>query len=739
MREYELEEKVEGKGIELKKYWNITLKRKWAVFCFAFPLITIVLFYSFLIKPTFTATGTLLIEKEPNILTFEEIFQIETFMDDYYQTQFKLLQGRTLAGNVIEKLKLIENRNFIGKLAEKKVSYSDHIFKSRLIDSFLKKLSVKPIRNTRLVEVNFKDHDPDFAAKVVNSLFDAFIDMDIAAKSETSEQATEFLTNQISSLRTEVEEKEKELQKYGAEKNIIALSETETTIVERLGEINRALTEAQIDRVRKQAYYNEIKIATPDYIPEALNNLLIQKLREDYVKLKAQYMKEVETYRPDHPSMLRLQGELESAKQSLEDETNNIIKGAYSDYQAALKKERSLEAVFNAQKEEAIQLNSNAIAYNSLKIEVENKKSFLESLVRRQSETGVAARLSGLRTSSVRIADRAEIPLYPSSPKKKLNIALALLLGLFGGVVLAFLFEYLDNSVKNFEDVEKYAGLPTLGIVPAFSEDGFHRGYGYGERHKKREKKKKSSETSQLALREVYPPKKEEAQEIKSVDLITHFSPKSMFSENYRTIRTTLLLSSPEENLKSIVVTSPLPLEGKTTTISNLAITLAQADKNVVIVDSDLRKPKQHRLFKIKNLYGLTNYLVSDVEIKNLIKTTPVPNLFLINAGPVPPNPSELLGSDKMTTFIDNLKHSFDYILFDSPPILALSDALVLGPKTDGVILIVWGGKTSREALKQAKDKLDQLNIKTLGVVLNNVSLKDQDYYYKQYYHHYYS
>jgi len=152
-----------------------------------------------------------------------------------------------------------------------------------------------------------------------------------------------------------------------------------------------------------------------------------------------------------------------------------------------------------------------------------------------------------------------------------------------------------------------------------------------------------------------------------------------------------------------------------------------------------LRKPKQHRLFKIKNLYGLTNYLVSDVEIKNLIKTTPVPNLFLINAGPVPPNPSELLGSDKMTTFIDNLKHSFDYILFDSPPILALSDALVLGPKTDGVILIVWGGKTSREALKQAKDKLDQLNIKTLGVVLNNVSLKDQDYYYKQYYHHYYS
>ena len=199
-----------------------------------------------------------------------------------------------------------------------------------------------------------------------------------------------------------------------------------------------------------------------------------------------------------------------------------------------------------------------------------------------------------------------------------------------------------------------------------------------------------------------------------------------------------MLLSSPETNLKSVIVTSPLPLEGKTTTISNLAVTLAQADKNVVLVDSDLRKPRQHRLFKIRNHYGLSNYIVSDIEIKNLIKTTPIPNLFLINAGPIPPNPSELLGSDKMNNFIENLKHSFDYILFDTPPILGLSDALVLGPKTDGVILIVWGGKTSKDALKQAKVKLDQLNIRILGVILNNVSIKDQDYYYKQYYHHYY-
>lgn len=741
MDEYDSNDFLKGEEINFRSLWNILQKRRRIIFCVALPLLAVTTIYSFIIKPTYTAKGTLLIEKEPNILTFEEIFQIESFMDDYYQTQYKLLQSRALANNVIEKLKLHENESFAGRLLNQKKTddSSNKKFRSKLINVLLKRLTIRPVRNTRLVEVNFSDKDPDFSATVVNTLIDSFIDLNIEARYETTEQASEFLTSQISELRAEVEKKEKELQKYGAEKNIIPLSDTETTIVERLGELNRALTAAQIDRVRKQSYYNEIKVATPDYIPEALNNLLIQNLREEYVNLNRQYTKEAETLRPDHPEMQRLQAELESAKKSLEDETNNLIKGAYSDYQTALSKERSLTAVFNRQYQDAIQLNSDAITYNSLKIEVENKKNLLESLYKRQSEAGVAARLRGMRTSNVRIADRAEIPLYPSSPKKMLNIIIALCVGLFVGVCLAFLFEYLDVSVKDLQDVEKYSGLPTLGIVPAFSENGYLRRYGYEGKLNKKKKMGKATAASQLALREAYPHKKEKVKEIKSVDLITHFSPKSLFSENYRTIQTTLLLSSSGADLKSMVITSSLPLEGKTTTLSNLAVTLAQEDKNVVIVDSDLRKPKQHKLFKTKNLYGLANYLTSDVTFKDLIKVTPIPNLFLINAGPVPANPSKLLGSDKMATFIENLKHSFDYVLFDSPPIMALPDALVLGPKTDGVILVVWGGKTSRVALRQAKDKLDQLNIRTLGVILNNVSLEDQDFYYKQYYHHYYT
>ena len=793
MDEYYPEEEMREGQINLRDYWMVLLKRKWTVAAFAIPLFAIVTIYSFVARPSYTAKGTLLIEKGPNILTFEEVFRIETMMDDYYQTQFRLLQSQSLAENVIEKLKLGENAKFAGKLkaGEGAAAEADEArARSKLVEKFLKKLAVKPIRQTRLVEVQWKDNDPKFAADVVNALFDSFIDMNVELKFETTEQATEFLTNQIAGLQAEIEEKQREMQKYGAEKNIIALSETETTIIETLGELNRALTEAQIDRLRKEAYYNEIKNASPENIPDAMTNLLIQKLREDYARMSREYSKKGDVFKPDYPEMQRLKTELESAKRLLEHETNNFIKTAYSDYQAAFKRERSLSGAYNRQKQEAIQLNSNSIPYNSLKIEIENRKNLLESLIKRESETGVAARLRGLRTSNVRVVDRAQAPLRPSSPRKKLNMLLALMMGLFGGVGLAFLFEHLDSSVKNHEDVEKATvGVATLGVVPAFAQDGFSKGYGYGRggikvkketkngaggagggkkerREDKREKERKESRKrmglaqrgamldlgggSSSEERKESPGAgagagegareagaKAAEPEIKSIELITYLSPKSNLAESYRTIRTSLLLSSADKKPKVIVVTSALPEEGKSATLSNLAVTLAQAGKNVLILDTDFRKPNQHKIFKIRNVDGLTNYLTSELEIKALIKTTPVAHLFLANVGPVPPNPAELLGSEKMGELLETLKQWFDYILLDSPPVLTVSDAMVLGPKIDGVILVVWGGKTAREALKRAKEKMDQLKVKCLGVVINNINIQQHDYYYMYQYYHY--
>lgn len=752
--------KVKPKEINLRDYWVIFLKRKWLILSFAFVVFAAATVRSYTAKPIYAAKGTLLIQREPNILSFEQIFQVESFQDDYYQTQYKILQSRSLADRAIEKLKLYENEEFVGKPEKMKrpMNKSDPVFRGKLVTSFLRRLEVKPIRLTRLVEVNFRAGNPKLAADGVNGLFDSFIEMNIEAKSATTEQATEFLTGQIASLRSEIERKEKDLQAYGAEKNIIALSDKETTVIDKLTEFNRALTQAQIDRSNREANYNEIKNATPDYVPDALANPLIQRLKEEYVRMSREYTKMAETFRPEYPEMQKLKSELESAKRLLENETQNLVKGAYSDYQSALKKEQSLQEIFNRQKQEAIQLNSNAISYNSLRIEIENRKSLLESLSKRQSETGVSARLQGMRTSNILVVDRAEVPLSPSSPKKKRNMILALMIGLMGGIGLAFLFEYLDNSVKSADDVEKNASLPTLGIVPTFNAEGFKKGsgygygYGYGDK-KKTKKKNKEDKTDSTGIGEgimaagsalkgsaatgAKGEKEEPLQVIKSIDLIAHFSPKSSFSESYRSIRTALLLSSTDSKMKALVVTSPLPAEGKTATVSNLAVTLAQANKKVLLVDADLRKPRLHRIFGVKNLAGLTNYLTSDVDIKELIKATDVQNLYFINSGPVPPNPAELLGSDKMAHFIDSLEQTFDYVLFDTPSLLAVTDAMVMGPKI-GIILIVWGGKTSREALKRAREKLDLMKIKALGVIINRLSPREHDYYYKHYYYHYY-
>lgn len=719
----------------LREYRTIVLKRKWTIISFALTVFTLVTLFSFLAKPTYTAKGTLLIEREPNILNFGQAFQIETFNDDYFQTQFKLLESRSLADETINRMKLYENPNFAGKESAKGTVdvKSNALFRDRLFKIFSSRLDVKPIPQTRLVEVKFKDGDQKFAAEILNTFFDVFIDMNVQKKYQATAKASAFLAQQINAIRTEIENDEKTFQQYGIDKNIIALSDRETTVVENLGALNKALTDAKIEMIQKESDYNEVKNATPDNIPAAFNAIpLIQRLREDYARMSREYSKNQVTFLPDYPEMTRLKAELDTAKAALDNETKALIRSAYTDYQAALNKFRSMQGAFNAQKLEANQFNSNAVRYNSLKIEIENKKSLIEQLLKRQSETGVSERLPGLQTSNISIVDRAEVPAYPSSPKKKLNMIMALLVGLIGGLGLAFLFERLDSSVKNFEDIEKYIGLPSLGIVPSFSLDVLrkHPGYPFGSNQ---EKKAAAGIAGSKSL-ELKAAPAEPAKTI-SFELISSLAPNSTYAEYYRSIRTTLLLAAPDSHLKTLVITSALPQEGKTSTLSNLAVTLTQAGKRVLIIDADLRNPSQHKIHKIQNVLGLSNFLTQSIPLGTILRPTSIPQLFLINAGPVPPNPMELLGSGKMAALLDEMKLIFDYILVDSPPVLAVSDALVLGPKIDGVILVVWGEKTSRDALRRAAEKLDAHRMKIVGVIINNVRLREFEYYYTNRYY----
>jgi succinoglycan biosynthesis transport protein ExoP len=739
----------EQKEISLQELWHIAVRKRWMILFTAVAVFALVALVSFVTTPTYTASGQLLIEREPNILSFEDVFQIETFNDDYFQTQYKLLQSRALAGETIDRMRLYENEAFVGSALGRgeyraEELKNDQRARGKLIDTLLERLVIRPVRRTRLVQASFSDHDPEFAAAALNALFDAYIEMNIQKKYQATEQATDFLTTQIATVQAEIEKSEKELQQYGQEKNIIALSSTENTVIEKLGELNKALTDAQIDRVNKETYYNEIVVATPDYIPDALANPLIQKLREEYSRLNRDYVKKSETFLPNYPEMQSLKAELDTAKKALEDETQALIKRAYSDFQGALKKETALADVFNRQKKEAFQLNSNAIQYNSLQIQITNQKNLLESLMKRKSETDVSSRLKGLRTSNIWIVDRAEIPRSPSSPKKARNIILGLLIGILGGLGLAFVLERLDNTVKNADDVQAYSGLPMLGMIPEFFGDGMRRGGRKPPEAETPEAEEKPRRFLGAWLDQVrtvigWPKPGPRNGEPESMDLIVHFSPGSSFSEYYRSIRTSLLLSAIDPKTRALAVMSPLPQEGKTSTISNLAVALAQTGKKVVIIDADLRKPRLHKIFRVKNLNGLTKYLTMDLSPEDLLRATPIPTLFLINAGPVPPNPVELLGSKKMSDLIDRLKKNHDFILVDTPPMLAVSDAIVLGPRLDGAILVVRGGKTPREALKQAREKLDAHKIKVLGAIINHVEMRDFDYYYTDaYYDEYY-
>ncbi len=722
--------------IDLRKYLDIIVRRRWTVISVVLIAAALSLIISFVTRPVYKARGTVMIEKEPNILSFEDIFQIETFRDDYFQTQYKLLQSRSLAERTIDRLKLWEKKEFSGTKAATADDLKNPVFKQKMVDKFLGRLEVRPIRMTRLVEVAFKAHDPALASDCVNALFDSFVDLNIEAKYETTEQATEFLSEQIEELKKDISQKEQELQNYGQEKDIVILSDKETTMLDKISELNKALTEAQIERVRKESYYNGIKNASPDFIPEAMNNPLIQRLREDYLKLSREYAKMQEKFQPEYPEMQRLKAELDSARELLQNETQRLVKAAYADYQAALKKEISLKDLFDQQKEEAFRLNSSAILYNSLKIELENKKNLLESLLKRQSETGVSARLKGLRTSNIRIVDRADLPLRPDSPRKARNLLLAIFLGLFGGLGLALVIEYLDNTVKSAEDVERYSGLPTLGVVPVFDEDATLNGHYYAYRSAEDEdegKKRKKKDRPP-----VEPVEAESEEEPRSIELISHFAPDSTFAESYRSLRTALLLSGPLASLKSLIITSPLPNEGKSVTISNLAVSLAQMEKKVLLVDADLRRPKQHRIFNLKNHDGLSNYLTMGLDLNRMIKTTLVPSLYLINSGPVPPNPAELLGSDRMKGLLERLKAAFDFILIDTPPILSVTDSQVLGRMVDGLVLVVQADRTPKEALRQSREIIDLLQLKTYGVVINALNLDNRGYYHRHYYRHYY-
>jgi capsular exopolysaccharide synthesis family protein len=557
------------------------------------------------------------------------------------------------------------------------------------------------------VDVNFQAKDPVLAAKIVNTLANAYIDQNLETKLRAVQDAVKWLHSRIQEEGNKVEKAEQALLRYKEKHSIVTdfSSDVENITAQKLAQLNTQVVEVESERVEAETRYKQAMAlsGTPDMldsIPEVLNNELILQIKSMEVELYKRMSELSKRYGQKHPQMVAIESELKTLNKRKTQEVNRVINSLRNEYRVVLAKENFLKAALAKQKKDSLELNQKAIEYGVLRREAESARYMYELLIKRFKETSLT---EDMKTGNIRIIDRSEVPKDPVKPKKKLNVFLAIILGLFTGIGLAFFFEYLDNTIKIPEDVKQHLKIPYLGLTPLFSTE------------------------NKWNLRDDTSP-----------ELVTFNYPRSTASESYRGIRTNIRFSSAESVPQVILITSAGPQEGKTITTANLAVTMAQADSKVIILDCDMRRPQIHKLFGIVKEHGVSNLLVGSSNAGEAIIHTRIPNLDVIPCGSIPPNPSELLGSTRMVTLLNALRKRYVHILIDSPPSTAVTDAVVLSKSVDGVILVIRAGDTAREIVKNGVAQFGAVGASILGAVLNGVDMGRDSYYYYQYYYYYY-
>jgi capsular exopolysaccharide synthesis family protein len=696
--------------VHLAEYWAVIVKRRRIIAVCVVITVVVGVVMSLVTPSTYKATTVLVVEREKGSLVDIGSTSPGHFYDpEFLPTQARLIRSREVAHRVVQRLQLARNKEVSSprkSLLNRSEEASDaKNVGERLAANIQSQIAITPIRGTSLVEISHVSTSPKLAADITNAVADSYIDWNLESKFQVVGQASQFLAGQIEQIKTEIDQKERQLQAYGKLKDIISIDPQQNVTTQRLESLNKDYAAAVGDRVAKEAKYHEVQTARPDSIADTLSGFVSQ-LRNDQVKLEREYADKLNLFKPEWPAMLQLKSQIDKGRQNLESVVNETVAkardNARSEYLTALRREESLKAVLQGQKSEAMALNVNAVEYNNLKVEVETKRALLDTLLKRNAETQITSRLRGERLSNVRIVDRALPPRTRFRPSHRRNGIRALFLGVALGVGLAFLLEYLDRSLRTPEQVERILKLPALGIVPSTKSPGRSYGYGYIKRLKQ-----KNPETGK--------------DEDIPIELVPHTEPRSTVAEAYRAFRTALLLSRAG-GVKSIAITSALPGEGKTTTSINLAVVLAQLGKRVLLVAADLHKARVHEVFRISNRVGLVSVLAENLRPTDaIIKIANIPGLFVMPSGPTSPNPSALLTSDTMTRFMAFATENFDHVIIDTPPVGPVADALIIGNQCDGVVIIVKGGATPREQVARTRDKLARSHARILGVLINRL------------------
>jgi capsular exopolysaccharide synthesis family protein len=726
-------------GIDLRACWCVILKRARLIYSVTAGALLLTALVVFNQTPLYTARSTVLIQAQtPLLLSNHAIADTPgTDGDDYYETQYDILKSRSLADHVIRDLNLASLPTFTGD--EIKAGFvaglwmsarrwlskdttpaaadddpEETVARPDLVDRFLRGLLIEPKIGTRLVIVSFSSGDPKLSARVANAQVNAYIQRGIELHYQASRTAEDFLQKKLAELKERVEKSEAALNNYRRDRGIVSFSlhEKSKILMRQLTDYGEDLTKTETQRIGYEAQSQLIREGDYESLPAVINSPLVQSLKEQGARLAAQYASMSNRFNPGYHPLDDLKARLDETERQLATEIRRIISGIKANYLTLTASKEMLRQEIDQTKSQVMALNDASLQDAVLEREVDADQQLYKSLVDRIKEIDVAA---DVPASNISVVDRAEPPRSPSSPRIMSSLALSVLLGLFGGLGIAFFLDYLDDRLKTPEETERHLGLPSLGIVPNFFN---LNGATSASRYVSRQ--------ANIYLEAPYQPP--------SRELVVTRSRFGIATEAYRAIRTAILFSRAGGAPKTILITSATVSEGKTVTAINTALAFAQTGGRTLLVDTDLRHSRCHEILGVANETGLTEALTGQRDLREVLTATGIEGLFILSAGTSPPNPSELLASGKMRDILNDLEGEFDYILLDSAPLMPVSDTVALSTIADGVVVVI-GPDTPRHVVRKACSRLAYAGAKIYGVVLNQVDFNSPDYsHYGRYY-----